>query len=159
MTTYPSHPFAPRRRQRGAAAVELAILLPLLLAFLTIPVFYARCFWHYSVAQKAAQDATRYLATVSTTEMMSKAQARAAGALAIEIARREMAELAPGSEITEPTAYCDNVDCGVKPTGSLPTTVRIYIQFNMFDHLFGAVDVGWDGWPITADVTMNYAGN
>lgn len=146
-------------RQHGVAAVELALLLPILLVFLTIPIFYARCFWHYTVAQKAAQDAVRYLATVPASDMMSKPLARAAGELAINIAKREMAELSPGSEIQDPAAYCDSVNCGLKATGSLPTTVRIYIQFNMFDQFFGAVDVGWDGLPITADVTMNYAGS
>lgn len=149
----------PRRRQDGVAAVELALLLPILLVFLTIPIFYARAFWHYTVAQKAAQDATRYLATVPASEMMSKPLATAAGNLAIEIAKREMAELSPGSEILEPLAFCDTVVCGFKAAGTVPTTVRIYIQFGMYDQLFGSVDVGWDGLPITADITMNYVGN
>ncbi|MGI4721383.1 MAG: TadE family protein [Janthinobacterium lividum] len=149
----------PRRRQAGAAAVELALLMPMLLVFLTMPLFYARVMWHYTVAQKAAQDAARYLASVPHAEMISATQAGAARRTAIEIATRELAELSPGSEIQGPEAYCDSLNCGVLPAGTVPTTVRVVIRFNMFDTILGVEDVGWDGLPISADVTMRYAGN
>ena len=148
----------PRRRQAGAAAVELALLMSMLLVFLTMPLFYARVMWHYTVAQKAAQDAARYLASVPHSEMASATQAAAAGALAIEIARRELAELSPGSVIQGPYAYCNTENCGGLGAGTLPTTVRVSITFNMFDTILGIEDVGWDGLRINANVTMRYVG-
>lgn len=152
-------PGKPRRRQAGAAAVELALLMPMLLVFLTMPLFYARVMWHYTVAQKAAQDAARYLASVPHSEMATPAQAAAAGALAIEIARREMAELSPGSFIQGPFAYCGTESCGGLSVGTVPDTVRVNIKFNMFDTILGVEDVGWDGLEINADVRMRYVGN
>lgn len=152
-------PGKPRRRQAGAAAVELALLMPMLLVFLTMPLFYARVMWHYTVAQKAAQDAARYLASVPHSEMASPAQAAAAGALAIEIARREIAELSPGSIMQGPYAYCDAVNCGGLSMGTAPATVQVTIKFNMFDTILGVEDVGWDGLEINADVRMRYVGN
>ena len=152
-------PGKPRRRQAGAAAVELALLMPMLLVFLTMPLFYARVMWHYTVAQKAAQDAARYLASVPHAEMISTTQASAARRTAIEIATRELAELSPGSEIQGPETYCDAVVCGLLSTGTVPQTVRVTVKFNMFDTILGVEDVGWDGLEINADVTMRYVGN
>jgi Flp pilus assembly protein TadG len=46
-------------RQRGVAAVEFAILVPLLLILLTAPLYIGRVLWHYTVIHKAAHDAAR----------------------------------------------------------------------------------------------------
>jgi Flp pilus assembly protein TadG len=158
-TPVPKAVLRSRRRQAGAAAIELALLLPIMLVFLTIPIFYARCFWHYTAAQKAAQNATLYLSTVSAAEMRSKKLAKAAGDVAIQIAKMQIAELAPGSEIDEPQAYCDDVLCGSKTAGTLPTTVRVYFTFSMFDNLFNIVETGRYGIPITATFKTRYVGN
>jgi Flp pilus assembly protein TadG len=147
------------RRQTGVAAIELAILMPIILVFLTIPFFYARCFWHYTAAQKAAQNATLYLSSVSAAEMRSNVLAKAAGDVAVEIAKKQIAELAPGSRIAIPQAYCDDVLCGDKTAGTLPTTVHVNLTFNMFDDFFNAVDAGRYGIPITANFRMRYVGN
>jgi cbb3-type cytochrome oxidase subunit 3 len=149
-----------RHRQQGVAAVELAAILPILLILLTIPVFYARCQWHYTAAQKAAYDAARYLSSVPLTEMLSPELAEAAGAQAVEIAKREIAELAPGTIIRSPKAYCGGEDCGYSslPAGTPPSTVNVTFKFSVTDPIFG-LDFGWDGVAITAKVTMNYVGN
>lgn len=146
------------KSQRGSAAIELAVLIPIFLVLMTFPVFYARCFWHYTVAQKAAQDAVRYLSKVSRPEMMSKTLATGAAAMAIDIAQREMAELAPGSEIATPEIYCDNRICGVT-AGKVPTTVRVFITLSMYDTFFGVVDTGRYGLTINAEARMAYVGS
>lgn len=152
------HSSGNRVHQRGSAAIEAALLLPILIVFLTLPIFYARCMWHYTVAQKAAQDAARYLASVPKAEMLSSALATAAGNRAIEIAAREMAELAPGGEMYAPIAYCNNSVCGrLVPFGSLPAEVRVEFAFVMTDPIFG-IDT-WGGITVNASVTMAYAGN
>ena len=148
----------PRKREAGVAAVELALLLPILIGFLLIPIFLSKCLWHYTVAQKAAQDAARYLSTVPRSEMLSTQLAEEAGALAIRIARLEIAELDPGSTITGPLAYCDSEICGTLGDGVLPRTVRVRLTFTMSDPL-GLIDFGWYGLRITANHTMRYVGN
>jgi hypothetical protein len=145
-------------RQRGSAAIEVALVLPIFLLFLMVPLYYARCFWHYTTAQKAAQDAARYLSQVSAAEMRSKTLAKAAGDLALKIAQKEIAELAPGSTIDPPIVQCDDLPCGSK-IGKAPSTVRVFITFSMVDNIFGVVSLGRYGLVITADVTMRYVGN
>lgn len=145
-------------RQRGVAAVEAAIVLPILIVFLTFPIFYARCYWHYTVAQKAAQDAARYLSSVPAQEMRSKKLAKEAAAIALEIAQREIAELAPGTSIDNPQVYCDGALCGTFP-GQVPGRVNVLLNFGIVDNIFGIVDTGRYGIQVTADVTMRYVGH
>lgn len=147
----------PGAREHGAAAVELAFVLPILIVLLSFPYFYSRCFWHYTAAQKAAQDAARYLSMVPAAEMRSPELALAATNIAVEIARRELAELAPGTTIKQPQAKCDGLDCGSIP-GAVPEKVRVFINFGMVDNIFGVVDTGRYGLLITADVTLRYVG-
>src|SRR3954467_9708660 len=66
------------RKERGVAAVEFAILLPILIALLSLPVFFARVCMHYSVAQKAAQNSAMYIATIPYVEMYTQSRAIAA---------------------------------------------------------------------------------
>lgn len=146
------------KRQAGVAAVELALLLPILVSFITLGVFTVSIFWHYTMAQKAAQDAARYLSTVSASEMMTPASALAAGNLAQEIIRREIAEVSPSSEIGILETFCDTSTCGGKLPGTVPTTVRVNFSVSMFDPS-GLIDTGWYGLQITANYTMRYVGN
>lgn len=56
--------------QRGAIAVEAAIILPVLVLFLSFPsIFWALYFYKYSAAQKAVHDAALYLSTAPRLEM------------------------------------------------------------------------------------------
>jgi TadE-like protein len=157
MTTFSAKPIAPKKRQRGVAAVEAALILPIFVTLLTAPVYYGRCLWHYTVAQKAAQDATRYLAQVSAAEMRSAPLAQAASNTALAIARAEIAELAPGSVMGTPSVYCDNVPC-TSLVGILPSTVGVFIRFSMRDNVFGIIDDRF-GLVITANASMRYVGN
>ena len=145
-----------RKYQRGAAAVELALILPILVTLMVFPIFYARCFWHYTVAQKAAQDAVRYLSQVPRAEMMATSFAASATNTALAIAQREMADIAPGLTY-KLRVYCDDMDCGLVP-GKAPETVHVFINFSMVDDIFGVVETGRYGLRITADARMSYVG-
>ena len=61
-----------RRYERGAIAVEAAIVLPVLLVFLGLPsvylAFYCR---QYAAAEKAVHDAALYLSTAPRIEMIT----------------------------------------------------------------------------------------
>jgi Flp pilus assembly protein TadG len=152
------------KRQTGVAAVELALLLPILVPFLTLGYFTVSIFWHYTMAQKAAQDAARYLSTVPVAEMLTGTPSRAAGLLAEQIVRREIADSSPESEVSPILTFCDvtsdaSINCGATSAdGKRPTAVQVYFTITMVDP-FGFVDTGWYGLKITANSTMRYVGN
>jgi hypothetical protein len=148
-----------RSRNAGAAAVELAILLPILFVFLTIPLFFGRYFWHYSVANKAAHDAARYLSTISVREMRSATLSAAAGQVALDIASEEIADLHPGSGAPTIQVYCGpSKQCIGVGSSSIPLTVIVKIDLDMVDDIFGAVNTGFYGWRITAQAELPYVG-
>lgn len=147
---------APGRRQRGSAAVEFAVLLPCLALALAPMIFCARYMWHYTVAQKAAQDASRYMSMVPVVEMRAPALAVQAKEVALEIARRELGELAPGEELRDADVLCDSNSCGFR-AGTVPRTVKVSIMFYMHDPIFHTYLGPW-GVPIEVNAVTPYVG-
>lgn len=142
-------------------AIEMAVVLLIMVVLLTVPVFFARVFWYYSVAQKAAHDAARFLSTASQAELRTPGPGNApaaVAALAREIAETETAVL---NSVMDPK-YID-VQCNFGTCGAgVPATVRVFIQMRMRDDMFAPYTYafyGQDGLLLTADVTMRYAGN
>jgi Flp pilus assembly protein TadG len=150
------NPLISRRFQRGAAAVEFAILATVMLTLLTVPLFFARCFWHYTAIQKAAHDATWYLATIPKNDMKNIAKAVDAAKVASYIASAEVADLSPGGYyVPVVTVDCRPGGCG---TGT-PTSVYVRVTVNMFDPIFHVSYVGSEeGLRLTAESEMNYVG-
>lgn len=144
------------RWQRGAAAVEFAIMMPILAVLLAPTILYARYMWHYTVAHKAAQDAARYMSTVSVTEMRSRTLATHAKEVAVEIARRELLELAPGEEYPDAEVQCDGVQCGHR-SGSVPANIKVFVGFNMRDPIFHTYLGEW-GTAMEVTVEVPYFG-
>jgi hypothetical protein len=145
----------PRRRQAGVAAVEFAILLPLMFVLLSAPLFIGRVMWHYTVAQKAAHDAVRYLATVSEAEMRTPALITSAVAAARAIASAELAELNPGPYPPSVIILCDAAGCD---GFTMPTTVRVTVRMEMHDPFFPTEFGGDYGLFIAGDAQMSYLG-
>lgn len=146
-------------RQRGVAAVELALLLPILLTLLTVPLFISVYLWHYTAAQKAAQHAARYLSTISVQEMRASNLARAAETIASQIALTEVSELSFAAAAPEVEVYCARVRCTGVGSRPLPQTIFVSVRMDMFDTLFGAIDTGRYGIPITVEIEVPYVGN
>lgn len=142
-----------KRPQRGIAAVELALILPVFLILLTFPLFFGRLFWHYSVMERAAQDAVRYLSTIPLSEMKNTARAPALAIVARSIVDAELAELAPGPDAIIVTIGCDTGQCA---GFSAPTNVYITIQLQMTDIFFS--NVTSLVIPLTVNVTSPYFG-
>lgn len=154
-----ANPVPVRRRQRGVAAVEFAIILPLLVALLTFPIFFARVFMHYSVAQKAAHDAALYLSNIPLAEMSNYTRSLDAVAVANAIVTEELAELRPG----EGNPAVVQVQCDGGPCGTYtPNDITVHVRMRMFDELFNDFtweSVGGDGIQLSAQATAKYVGN
>lgn len=148
-----------KRRQSGVAAVEFALVLPVLVLLLTLPLFFGRCFWHYTVLQKAAHDAARFMATVPIADIKNPTRAMDAAALAKFIATEETAELRPGGMYpVSIDIFCDAGSCNF----GQPVKVRALVRIRMFDTVFGQYTwpfIGDDGLVLEADVSMRYVGN
>lgn len=144
------------QRQRGSAAVEFALMLPCLAIALAPLILCARFMWHYTVAHKAAQDAARYMATVPVVEMRSRVLAPLASAVAVEIARRELGDLAPGEELPDAEVQCDSNSCGIR-AGIVPRTIKVTLVFYMHDPIFNTY-LGQYGLPIDVTVVTPYVG-
>jgi TadE-like protein len=143
------------KRQRGAAAVEFAVISLLFVSFLTVPLFLARCFWHYTVLQKAAHDAALYLATISNNDMKNQSRALDAVKIANYIAAAEVAELYPGGDYAPITTVdCRPLGCGL----GIPSTVYVRVGVLMFDPIFQVPYGGEDGLALYADSEINYVG-
>ncbi len=124
-----------RRRQRGVALIEYSIVVPLLISMIAFPFFFGRVFMYYSVAQKAAQNAAIYLATVPRTEMQENQKSQAAKALAEEIVATTIKEADTGVQgAIGFLVLCDNNQCGL---GAVPTnSVAVVVRIVMYDEHF-----------------------
>lgn len=149
------------RSQSGAAAVELAVILPLLLLMLAFTLLLGRAFWHYSVAQKAAHDAVMMLASATKVEIGTKTtgfNVIEVAKLVKAIAEEEVAELNPGDGRPHVEVYCDDGECLGE---TVPAQVRVLIRMNLTDTvLFGFTESFFplDGLVLRADVRMPYVG-
>jgi Flp pilus assembly protein TadG len=149
-----------RQTERGSIAVEAAIVLPVMILFVAAPLFLARLFWYYSVAEKAAHDGVRFLSQATRLEMQASTGGAEPGvsALARSIANTELDGIRPALVGASTTVQCDNVSCDGL---SIPSTVRMVVRIRVHDDIFGAITdeyFGEDGLLLTADVTMRYAG-
>ncbi len=146
----------PGRLQRGAAAVEFALLIPIFVVVMIFPLLLGRCLWHYTAAQKAAHDAARYLSTISAQEMREPALTVAAADIATQIAAMELEQLNPGGD----NNIMIQVACGGYPCvgvrgSTLPETVGVLVRINVHDPIFG-MDLGRYGLEIGAQYEMRY---
>lgn len=151
-----------RKAQKGSVLIEMAIVLPLLVLLLAAPLFYARVFWYYSVAEKAAHDAARYLSTVTQAEMRTPGggfnEAKAA-AVARWIAQQELEYVAQAtiSDGVLIDVQCDGSACG----GGVPSTVHVKVQTILHDNIFGdfmaSENINTD-ITLVSEMTLRYVG-
>jgi len=146
-------------RQRGIAAIELAILLPLIIILATSVIFIARVLMSYSIAHKAAQSAAVYLATVPMSDMMDTSRKTAAQTIAGAVADITLAEVKPGGR--EPIVvdvHCDGLTCaGPTPPKEISVTVRMWMMDDFFFSQTGGI-IPDGGLPLTVVVTIPYLG-
>jgi hypothetical protein len=126
------------RNERGAVAVEMvAVLGTILIPLLAAALFFGRFFWHYTVAEKAAHDAARFLASASPTELKTQCQNPFYDACVVSaaraLARAEISELNPGSSYPQISVECDDKICLVDKTAALPRVINVYIRMTVED--------------------------
>lgn len=115
-------------RQRGVAAVELAIVLPLLLAITFGITEFGRAIYTYNTLAKSTRDAVRYLSTQASGSTTARTTAR--NLVTYGNPKGTGTPLVPGLT-TSMVQFCDPSDCASTHLnqGSLPTmdlvTVRI----------------------------------
>jgi len=143
-----------RPRERGAAAVEMAIIMPVLLSMLIAPFFLAVYFWHYSAVYKTAYSGARFLSTVSVREMNSPELSEAMEARIQRIIDDGLADLHPAARPLV-DIDCDGMTCGDGP----PQEVLVRVRLRIFDSYFGNFYTGDRGLLIQAAVRMRYVGN
>lgn len=143
-----------RRRQRGTAAVEMAIIMPVLLSMLIGPFFLAVYFWHYSAVYKTAYSGARFLSTVSVREMNSPELSEAMEAQVQQIVDDGLSDLHPAARPLV-DIDCDGMTCGDGP----PQEVLVRVRLRLFDDYFRNFYTGDRGLLIQAAVRMRYVGN
>lgn len=141
-------------RERGAAAVEMAIVMPFLLSMLIAPFFLAVYFWHYSAVYKTAYSGARFLSTVSVREMNSPELSEAMEARIQRIINDGLSDLHPAA-LPLVDIDCDGMTCGDGP----PQEVLVRVRLRLFDDYFRNFYTGDRGLLIQAAVRMRYVGN
>lgn len=140
-----------QKRSRGIAAVELAVVMPILVILLVFPLYLGRYFYHYTIAQNAAQNAARYLSKIPVTEMTDPNRAAPVVSVANQIVAQMLAELVPGP-------YAPNVSvlCGSNQCAGLvrPQTVTVSIQILVVD-IFFPTNMSL---PVDVSIQMPYLG-
>jgi Flp pilus assembly protein TadG len=155
------------KRQRGSAAVEAAVIIPLILVpLLAFVLLLGRYFWYYTVAQKAVHDGVLALATSSLADVRSNA----ASGLALQIIRNETADLdaATASTLGVTTECWFRVPANsafVSPfacsTNASLAIVRTSVSMTVTDPFLSGITgpvLGTDGLTIMTGVTMRYVG-
>jgi hypothetical protein len=149
-------------RGQGSVAVEFAVLLPVILILLAAPLLFGRVFWHYTVAQKAAQDAVRFLAAANAAEIKTPGAGGTeapVAAVARAIVQAEIAELNGGRYPPGVDVLCDGGTCfGFQ----IPTRVAVRVTVPIYDNFFGQITseiTGGDQILLNPAATTSYVGN
>lgn len=116
----------PGKTQRGAAAVEFALVLLILLMLLGAIVEFGRVFWYFDAMTKATRDGARLMSMADKATINSIARPAAVG---LVVASANSARVSPGLASSNVEVECLNdtfqtMSCA---DGSPPANVRVSI--------------------------------
>ena len=118
---------------QGAAAVEFALLLVLLLMIVSGTIEFGRTFWYYDALTKATRDSARFLSTVTVDKIGSSAKTSttpancsnyipAANSIVYCAAKTAVV---PNFVLSNVDVFCDGGAC---VNNTKPTNVTVKIQ-------------------------------
>ena len=121
-----------RARQKGVAAIELALILLFFMGLLPIVLLFGRALFMYTVVQKSAQDAARYMATLPLQQMTNDVPATQAAAFATQLVQQALAETGPvliSNRIRVECVYASgDYPCGSYVTRPLQVRVKFVAE-------------------------------
>ena len=140
--------------QRGAAVVEFAIVLSLML-LITAGIFeFARAFQYYDALAKATRDGARYMSTAPKATISSVAVGKAQG---LVVAAANAANLKPALTNGDVVVTCTPAACA---DGTAPGCVEVSISG--YTITIGGVmpfvsgTTSYTGVPLAPHTTMRY---
>lgn len=161
----------PPRAQQGGVLLTMALLTPLLAALLLVPLFFGQLVWHYSLAQKAAQDAARFLSTATRAELeaLGSAAGRARAAALVPWTPDAAANTWRAAAVSRSV----RIQCGTTVADvmryrqcghALPETVQVIVDVSMRAdvHAPAWAKISLDraeGLHLQAFATVRYAGS
>lgn len=154
---------AGRPNQKGIAAVEFALVLPVLILLIAFTQFFGRMFWNYTVALKAAHDAATIVAMASNSEiatMKSDSGEIEISKIARQVAQSELAAL--NTNNVSPATIDITCDAGTCRGDAVPTDIVVMVKMKMVDFVlpFYTNEVaGPEGMSIHAEVRVKYVGS
>ncbi|MGK5024809.1 TadE/TadG family type IV pilus assembly protein [Janthinobacterium sp. RB2R34] len=116
-------------RQQGVAAIELALIMLFFMGLLPIVLLFGRALFIYTVVQKSAQDAARYMATLPLQQMTNDDTANQAAAFARQLVQQALAETGPVLNANRIRIECVYAS-GEYPCGSYVTRpLQVSVKF------------------------------
>ncbi len=149
----------PARRQAGVAAVELAIILPILMTLLAMSIFFGRMLMYYTVSQKSAQSAIAYVSSVPRSELAIASRAEEHVKVAQWMADEMMGDINDGNKGNSGVVIlCEGRLCGM----GVPKKISVIATTYMFDDYFNRWTrdaIGPHGLTLDARANVTYAAN
>jgi Flp pilus assembly protein TadG len=122
-----------RQSSAGVAAIEMVVILTFLVTVLIVPLYLGRYFYHYTLAQKAVQNAAIYLARVPVADIANPLRAAPVTAVANQMVAEMLAEVAASDIPPTIIVQCGQFFC----TGlEKPATVTIGVLMPVDDIFF-----------------------
>jgi hypothetical protein len=145
------------RRQRGVAAIELALITVAVFWLLPFVFWFGRIFYEYNVLLKAGHQAARYMAALPAAEIGSFG----ASAAAMTTARQMVIDAGSGAGI-DLSGIGGIIECapdGCGTAGEVPTTIRLHFKTTAVDNQFYYFTVpllGDQNFTFSVDITEPY---
>lgn len=150
-----------RARQRGVAAIELALVIVATFFVMPAMFLFSRVFYQYNVLKQATQDTAFYMASLSPAEIRNSGTALLAASRAKLMLREAILAAGIASPATDISILCGtSIDCGagVVPNAvSVSATVTLVEDTSLANFTFPWLGGDYFTWPITKTTTVPYA--
>lgn len=152
-----SYPPSNRRAQSGVAAIEFALIIPVIIMLMAAAYEFGRISWQYNTVQQAAYAGARYLSSAPRAEITSPAGRDAAVATARQIVLDALS--AGGVDFPDPGSlfvYC--YFCG--SSSLTPGSMQVFLAVPLVqgDSPFTVVSFDWlSDVVLSANITVPYA--